>query len=71
MSAKYPDPQKMGLPERQMLHHLRQFQRDTVLACAEEVGHDHAEVWETIGGSPKRFIDCPTCKLLARAERMR
>ena len=46
---------------------LRQFQRDTVLACAEEVGH--TERCHLAGGN-MRWDTCPACKLEKRAKEM-
>ena len=65
--SKYPDPwsvSKTGSEEE--CERLRQFQRSTILACAEEVGH---RFYNTM--PDKHMADCPRCKLLARAEEIK
>ena len=70
---KYPDPREWtgkrlrGTFSRAQ---LRQFQRDTVLACAEEVGHNH-EFWPLGTPLASEAKCCPACKLRARAEKLR
>ena len=74
---KYPDPKKfLDRLIEPIAHEVNkeeagQFQRDTVLACAEEVGHEPS-CGHWVDEKTGKKVPCDAaCKLLARAERLR